>query len=147
MNKEDLKIYKIPANFSSGISVMGNVFPVANVAQSIVICAVLCLVSLGIFSGSSFSVKLSAVLCSAITAFTAGLTGIYGMSVFKALLTLLVFIKTKGVYSRGSEAEQKPVSGADIISDKQNREKSKIIKQKTKKPEDIKIPMRGPSVP
>ena len=118
MNKDGYNIYSIPANFSSGISIMGHMFGVRNVIEA----AAAALITGGIIFLFRPLMGLAAFvameLCAVILCAVIVLPGIKGVSFLEYLKLMAQFKKSRRVliYNPRVKKEATPASGEELVA-------------------------------
>lgn len=89
--QEESKVYRIPVNYAQGVTVLGTIFPVRNLAEAVVCCVLLSAAELSLLRGRGLTTLLSALICTAILCSAVILPGLDGGSFFSFVRLFLRF--------------------------------------------------------
>lgn len=144
------KIYRIPVNYSGGVSFLGMLFPSRNLLETIGCFAVLCPLELAILRGKSLTVLVSALLCTAVLCGAAVLPGADGDSLFR-YLRLLIRFKRRNRLSETSVPKQGKSESVKAVKPQTPAKEKKTSRKETRKgkrsPQDDDDIMPGLVIP
>ena len=141
--QEESRIYRIPVNFTQGVTVLGSVFPARNLTEAVVCVVLLTFLELPMLRGRGVTAALAALICTAILCAAVILPGIDGGSFFSFLRLFLRF------RLRSMEGKERPPRKAVRSKEKKEKKPAGKLWSAAAEPrvediwEDLVIPMRN----
>ncbi len=141
--QEESRIYRIPVNFTQGVTVLGSVFPARNLAETVICAVLLTSLELPLLRNKGVTAVLAALICTAILCAAVVLPGVDGGSFFSFLRLFLRF------RFRSMERKEKPPRKAVRSKEKKEKRPAGKLRPAAAEPrtediwEDLVIPMRN----